>query len=97
MEPLSAHERERRLRLLRVRFLKRATKELVSVAQAGPRGALERAAHNLRGTGAALGLEELAREAGELESAIGSQAPQEELDQRLEQLRATVRRDLARA
>ena len=96
-QPLSAPERERRLQQLRVRFLRRASKELAQLASTKQRAALDRAAHSLRETGAALGFLELAREAEALESAIGSFASGCELEASLERLREAVRNDLARA
>ena len=96
-QPLSAPERERRLQQLRVRFLRRASEELARVASTKQRSALERAAHDLRGTGAALGFMELSREAAALERAIGAFASGDELEALLESLREAVGHDLARA
>jgi len=96
-EPISAPERERRLQQLRVRFLRRANAELAQVASSKQHAALDRVAHSLRGTGAALGFTELSSEAAALERAMSAFAPGGELEVLLERLREAVRRDLARS
>ncbi len=95
-EPISAPERERRLQQLRVRFLRRASQELAQVASNKQRAELDRVAHNLRETGAALGFLDISREAEALEGAMSAFASGEELEAMLERLREAVREDLAR-